>query len=85
MFSSEIERLVHHFRALEKQFLGVFASDEIKRIPFRKNSFAICNSEDSTSVGTHWFLLCRLRKFSFEVIFFVTKVVHKINPNNLLL
>jgi hypothetical protein len=71
MFSNEIDYLVRQFPELDKRYLGTFARDQVRRVPFKAFSFAICNAQDSTSPGSHWYLIICVpnegKELKFEV------------------
>ena len=61
----EFHRYLNAFPMLKKQFKGIFSIDTLpKYIKFRQ--FLICNTDQSTGSGIHWFVLIRNSKYCIE-------------------
>jgi hypothetical protein len=67
MFSNDIDNLIKQYPQLNHIYLGTYARDQLKSVIFHTNSFAIVNSQDSTSPGAHWYLVCQLLESQLEI------------------
>lgn len=58
MISTEFHKYLSHFEITTKLFDGVFASDKIPN-KLKNNHFIICNTDDSSAAGSHWYCFVR--------------------------
>jgi hypothetical protein len=66
MQSSEFEKYFKHFPNLSERFIGVFSIDKVpKSLNYRH--FCIVNTDISSEDGSHWFVILRNKKSSYEV------------------
>ena len=52
-------KIIEYAKLFEiKDFIGVFAVDELISIPKRRTGLVIFNTDTSDSIGQHWIALC---------------------------
>ena len=65
MQATEFSKYFQNYPLLNRQFAGVFAIDTLpKSLKLRK--FCICNTDVSSGIGKHWFVLLRSSKTTLE-------------------
>jgi hypothetical protein len=61
-------KIIEYAKLFEiKDFIGVFAVDELISIPKRRTGLVIFNTDTSDSIGQHWIALCITKR---KILFF---------------
>lgn len=66
MLSSEIGNIFKSFPQINKLFLGCFSADTLPQL-LRVNHFCIANTDHSTGLGKHWYIIFRPSNTTIEV------------------
>ena len=75
LYSDQISDIIKHDPRTQKQFLGVYASNDLPDL--YANTFIILNTEPRHKSGSHWVVLYKNKEHVFEFFDSLGKSPHK--------